>query len=68
MKFKRKRHPTTDCGRVCIFLQRFGTNDFLHKHESVKFQENNYDNSFEFFTKMFLFVSKWFVDNPPSGD
>lgn len=41
MKYNRKRQRTTYCGRICIFLERLLTKNFLSKDESAKFQGNN---------------------------
>ena len=65
MKFNRKRQSTTYCGRICIFFKRLVTNyNFLNKGESARFQEDNYDNSFRSFIKIFLFVSSLWKTHP----
>lgn len=59
VRVNRKRQSTNYCGRLCIFSKRFVTNyNFLNKLESAKFQEDDYYNSFRFFTKVLLVVSK----------
>lgn len=69
VRFNRKRQSTNYCGRLCTFSKRFVTNyNFLNKLESAKFQEDDYFNSFRFFTKILLVVSKLFVENPPFGN
>lgn len=57
VRFNRKRQSTTYCGRICIFSKRFVTNyNFLNKLESAKFQDDDYYNSFRFFTKILLVI------------